>query len=189
MAEFVFIFLCIFIVPIVFWVGKIPLDYLPWTFYGIIVLVGIPLLISLPNAPFVPSNKARVDTMLKLAKLNKNKVAYELGCGDSRIIRSAAKKGLKKAVGYDVSLPLIWYGKVLSFFQKNPAKILYGNIWKQDYSDADVVFAYLLPVAMIRVEKEIWPQLKPGALFISNAFPMKGLKEDALEERVYVYVK
>jgi hypothetical protein len=189
MAEFIFLFFCIFVIPFIFWIGEIPLEYLYPVFYMIIIFISLPLFISLPSAPFVPSKKTHRDTMIQLAPINKNSVVYELGCGDSRIIRMASAKGAKKAIGYEVSLPLIWYGKFMCFIQKNMAQIQYGNIWKQDYRDADVLFLYLLPHTMKRVQKDIWSQLKAGACIISNTFAIKGLQETKKVDGVYLYVK
>ena len=189
MAEFIFLFFCIFIVPFIFWIGNIPLEYLYPVFYILILVISIPLFISLPSAPFVPSKKTHRETMMSLAKINKKSVVYELGCGNSCIIRMASAKGAKKAIGYEVSLPLIWYGKFMCFIQKNSAQIRYGNIWKQNYSDADILFLYLLPHTMKRIQKDIWSQLKPGACIISNTFAIKGLKEVKKIDGIYLYVK
>lgn len=141
------------------------------------------------TAPFVPSNRKKTQKMIELAELKPNFVVYELGCGDARIIRLAAAQGVKKAVGFDVSIPLIWYGKFLSLVLRNPAKIQWKNIWNQDYADADVIFCYLLPMAMARMEEEIWPQLKVGAKIISNSFILPHIKAEKNDDGVFVYTK
>lgn len=125
--------------------------------------------------------------MLKLAGLSDEDVAYDMGCGDGRLIFSASKRA-KKAIGYDLSIPLVLYGKVVSLFYPK-ANIHFGNIWKQDYKDADVIFCYLLPKAMKQFHKEVWPTLKPGTRVISNAFMIHELTPIKKEEKVYLYKK
>src|SRR3954468_6528625 len=56
----------------------------------------------LEEIPFVPTPVEVVDKMLELAQLKKGDVLYDLGCGDGRIVVTAAKKYGVKAVGFDV---------------------------------------------------------------------------------------
>ena len=147
------------------------------------------MLFTLPSAPFVPSKKSRRDLMIKLADLKSDDIVYELWCGDGRIIRQAARSWVKKAVGFEISIPLVYFCRLVSYFTKNPAKIKNANIWKQDYSEVDVILCYLLPVAMKKFKKEIWGNLKPWTRVISNAFSIPEEKEVKKEENVYLYVK
>lgn len=123
--------------------------------------------------------------MLKLAELSENDVVYDLGCGDGRLVFSASKLA-GRAHGYDLSIPLVLYGKLMSFFYPR-ANIAFGNIWKQNYDDATVIFCYLLPNAMKQFYKEVWPKLKPGTRVISNAFEIHKLKPTKKEDKVYLY--
>jgi SAM-dependent methyltransferase len=139
------------------------------------------------SGPFVPSARKRHRMMLKLAGLSKADIAYDLGCGDGRLVFSAAKHA-KKAIGYDLSVPLVLYGKFFSLFYPK-SSIRFGDIWKQDYGDANVIFCYLLPKSMKRFHRDIWPKLKKGTRVISNAFPIHSLKPSETEEKVYLYIK
>jgi len=123
--------------------------------------------------------------MLKLADLSDADVVYDLGCGDGRLVFSASKLA-GKAKGYDLSIPLVLYGKLISLFYPR-AEIRFGNIWKQNYDDATVIFCYLMPNAMTQFHKEVWPKLKKGTRVISNAFPIHELKPKQKEDKVYLY--
>jgi len=59
----------------------------------------------------------------------------------------------------------------------------------EDFTDTSVVFSYLLPVMMPKVRDHVWQKLPKGARFVSNAFPLTGIKEDRKENNVYLYVK
>lgn len=153
----------------------------------VITLMLIPgFYAAITSGPFVPSSRKRHQIMLKLADLQPTDIVYDLGCGDGRLVFCSAKS-VKKAIGYELSIPLYLFGKIRQLFSRKHAFIRYGNIWKQDYKDANVVFCYLLPKAMKQFYREIWPTLKPGTRVISNAFQIHEIKPVAQEEKVYLY--
>src|SRR4051794_26642136 len=55
-----------------------------------------------PDVIYVPTPQEVVDKMLEVAKVGKDDVVYDLGCGDGRIVCSAAKKYKCKAFGFDI---------------------------------------------------------------------------------------
>lgn len=155
---------------------------------GILAIFIFPgLYAAFTSGPFVPSARKRHKTMIKLAKIQPSDVVYDLGCGDGRLVFESAKYA-KKTVGYELSVPLILWGKLFGFVRRSKAKIRFGNIWKQDYRDADVLFCYLMPAAMKKFYRVVWPQLKPGARVISNAFRIHEIKPMKEEEKVYLYI-
>src|SRR5262249_44893849 len=57
---------------------------------------------------FVPTPQEFVDAMCKLAKVTKDDVVYDLGCGDGRMVITAVKKfGAKRGVGVDIDPDLV----------------------------------------------------------------------------------
>jgi len=156
-----------------------------WIVGFLAILIATGMYAAFTSGPFVPSARKRHRTMLKLADLSDSDIVYDLGCGDGRLVFSASKFA-KRAIGYDLSIPLVSYGKIASLFHPK-AQIRWGNIWKQDYSDATVIFCYLLPGSMKRFHKEVWPTLKPGTRVVSNAFEIHDLKPLKKEDKVYLY--
>ena len=150
----------------------------------ILILPGI--YAALTTGPFVPSSRKHHKAMLDLADLKPDDIVYDLGCGDGRLIFQSAPH-VKKATGYELSIPLVLFGKLKSLFASPKAQIRFGNIWKQNYKNADVIFCYLLPGAMKKFYKEVWPTLKPGTRVISNAFQIHDLKPVTQKEKVYLY--
>ncbi len=141
---------------------------------------------AITSGPFVPSSRKRHKKMLDLADLKSSDIVYDLGCGDGRLVFKAAPFA-KKVIGYELSIPLYLFGKIRQFFNPKNARIRFGNIWKQDYRDADVVFVYLLPKAMKQFYKDVWPTLKPGTRVVSNAFQIHEIKPLQKEGKVYLY--
>lgn len=141
---------------------------------------------AITSAPFVPSSRKRHKTMLALADLKSDDVVYDLGCGDGRLVFESAKH-VKKSIGYELSIPLVLFGKLRRFLSRSKADIRFGNMWKQNYQDADVIFCYLLPNAIKRFHQDIWPTLKPGTRVVSNAFQMHDVSPIKKEGKVYLY--
>ncbi|MBU1018110.1 hypothetical protein KKA33_03720 [Patescibacteria group bacterium] len=141
---------------------------------------------AITSGPFVPSSRKRHNAMLELADLKPSDIVYDMGCGDGRLVFRAARFA-KKVIGYELSIPLYLFGKFRQLFNPKNTHIRYGNIWKQDYKDADVIFVYLLPKAMKQFYKTVWPTLKPGTRVVSNAFQIHEIKPLQKEGKVYLY--
>ncbi len=124
---------------------------------------------AVSGAPFVPSGNDMVEIMMQLAGDLKNKRVYDLGCGDGRIVFSAAKKGAI-ATGVEISFPIFLLARLLQRLKKSDAQIIHASLWDVDLRNADVVFLYLLPAMMKRFEQEKYPTLKKGCIIISHGF-------------------
>ena len=128
------------------------------------------------GAPFVPTQMEQVNRMLKSANIKKGMRLYDLGSGDGRLVHKASKEYGAIAIGYEFS-PLVYiWSKFLSIFWRSEAKLRYGNFWKQNFKDADIIVCYLLPYSMKNMRTTLIPQLKPGAIIVSHAFQIEGLK-------------
>ncbi len=172
-------------VGLTFLFGNPKIDPL-WIFLPIVLLLIPGFYAAVISGPFVPSARKRTQAMLKLADIKPEDTAYDLGFGDGRLIFAAAKNA-KRAIGYELSIPLYLFGLLRKLVSRSKVSIRYGNIWKQDYRDADVVFCYLLPKAMVRFYKDVWPTLKPGTRVISNAFTIHEIKPIETDDKVYLY--
>ena len=53
-------------------------------------------------APYIPTPQDVVDRMLEVAQVTNKDTLYDLGCGDGRIVITAAKKFGAHGVGIDV---------------------------------------------------------------------------------------
>ena len=138
---------------------------------------------SFLDVPFVITPQDVVDKMLKLAKIKKDDLVYDLGCGDGRIPVTAAKKYRCKAVGYDLDPERV--KESLENVMKNGLEHLVTieqkDIFTLDLSEADVITLYLLPDLNVKLIPQL-EKLKPGARILSHNFDMKGVKPDKIVE-------
>ncbi len=132
-----------------------------------------------PDIFIVPTPQVVVDKMLELAEIKPGDIVYDLGCGDGRIVVTAAKKYGVHAIGVDIdpkrvqdSIENVRTNKV-----DHLVTIKQADIFELDFSDATVVMLYLLPELNVRLMPKL-AKLKPGARIVSNDFDMAGAKPD-----------
>jgi len=130
-----------------------------------------------PDVIFVPTPQEVVDKMLELADLQEGEVLYDLGCGDGRIVVTAAKKYGVRAKGFDIDPARVkeTQENIEKHGVQDLASVEQADIFELDLSEADVVTLYLLP----RLNVQLIPQLeklKPGTRIVSHDFDMKGVK-------------
>jgi SAM-dependent methyltransferase len=125
-------------------------------------------------APFIPTPDDVVDRMLTLAKVTRDDVVYDLGCGDGRIPIAAAKKYGAKGVGLDIDPALVELATSNAKAAGVEALVDFRvqNVLTADVSKATVVTLYLLSSSNERLRPMLLEQLKPGARIVSHAFSM-----------------
>ena len=123
-------------------------------------------------APYFPTPETVVDKMLQLGGLKAGEKMYDLGSGDGRIVILAARKFKAEAVGVelDASLVKLSTDKIRTLGLSATARVIEGDLLEQDYSSADLLTIYLLPVAIEKVTPILDKQLKKGARIVAHDF-------------------
>lgn len=134
-----------------------------------------------PDILYVPTPQDVVDKMLELAQVTKDDLVYDLGCGDGRIVVTAAKRYGCKAIGYDIDRKRV--RESLANVEKNNVghlvRIEHEDVFTLDLSKASVVTLYLLPELNVKLIPQL-EKLKPGSRIVSHDFDMKGVKPDKI---------
>lgn len=127
---------------------------------------------------YVPTPQKVVDKMLEVAKVTSSDVVYDLGCGDGRIVVTAAKKGAH-AIGFDIDPKRVEEarGHVKSAAVEGNAMIRRANVFSVDLQPATVVMLYLLPELNVRLIPQL-EKLRAGSRIVSHDFDMKGVTPD-----------
>ncbi|MFN7138300.1 MAG: SAM-dependent methyltransferase [Limisphaerales bacterium] len=143
-----------------------------------------------PDVIFVPTPQEAVDKMLEMAELKPGQKLYDLGCGDGRIVVTAAKKYGVRAVGIDIDPQRVKESRenVKKNNVGNLAEIRHADIFEVDFSDADVVTMYLLPSLNVKLIPQL-QKLKPGARIISYSFDMQGVEPTQVVNDPYTIYK
>jgi len=150
---------------------------------------------------WVPTPDDIVDEMSKLAKIGKNDIVYDLGCGDAvMLIRPIQKFGAKKGVGIDIDPKILEKAKenVKKAKVEDRVELRVGDILNvKDMSDASVVLLYIGDDLGERLSPVLQKTLKPGARIVSHRFrlgdwePTKSVTvkgEDGSEYALHLWV-
>jgi SAM-dependent methyltransferase len=126
-------------------------------------------------APYYPTPNTIVERMLNLGELKAGEKMFDLGSGDGRIVIMAAQKYRADATGVELDSDLVATSqeKLRQLGLKN-ARIIYGDILKQDYSSANLITVYLLPESNIKVRPILEAQLKKGTRIVAHDFEVGG---------------
>jgi SAM-dependent methyltransferase len=146
------------------------------------------------DVPYVPTPQPVVDEMLKLAAVTNGDVVYDLGCGDGRIVITAAKKYGARGVGVDIDQERVKEANAnaVQAGVTDRVKFVEQDLFKTDLKDASVVTLYLLPAVNLKLRPKLWSELKPGTRVVSHRFDMGDWKPEKTVEiegsKIYYWV-
>jgi len=127
-------------------------------------------------APYYPTPETIVERMLDLGGLKPGEKMFDLGSGDGRIVIMAAQKYHADSTGVELDSDLAQSSaaKLRQLGLQKNARIIYGDILKQDYSSANLITVYLLPESNIKVRPILDAQLKKGTRIVAHDFEVGG---------------
>lgn len=147
-------------------------------------------------APWFPTRKQDVLRALELAQLKNGQTIYDLGCGTGTVLIQAVKNYSVKAIGFERAWPLYLIcliRKKLGGFEDN-LKFKMGDFFKQDISQADIVYIFGMPSAIAnKLKPKMERELKSGTKIISYVFPVEGWRPEKIDLKtdrspIYLYI-
>ena len=132
------------------------------------------------DVPYVQTTDAAVQMMLKLADVKKTDIVYDLGCGDGRIVITAAKLYGARGVGIDIDPQRIREAKdnAKTAGVENLVRFEENDLFRADIHEATVVTLFLLSNVNLKLRPKLLQDLKPGTRIVSNTFDMGDWKPD-----------
>jgi ribosomal protein L11 methylase PrmA len=133
-----------------------------------------------PDVIYVPTPPEVVEAMLKVANVKAGDVVYDLGCGDGRIVVTAAQKYGARGIGIDIDPQRIKEANenVQKAGVGDRVKIMQADLFETNISEATVVTLYLLPSLNVKLMPKLMKELKPGTRIVSHAFDMGDWKPE-----------
>ena len=151
-------------------------------------------------APYYPTPETVVEKMLQLGGIKPGDHMFDLGSGDGRLVIAAAKKGADATgVEFDDALVKQSIEKIRNLGLSAKAHIIHGDLLKQDYSSADLLTVYLLPMSNDKVTPILEKQLKKGTRIVAHDFEFSAWKPVKVQDidddgegrahRLYLYIR
>lgn len=147
---------------------------------------------------FVATPQDVVERMLKMARVTKGDVVYDLGCGDGRIVVTAARRYGCRAVGCDLDPLRVEEARknVVKHRVAHLVTIEQQDVLHSDLQGASIVTLYLGTEINARLIRQL-EKLRPGVRIVSHDFPIGDLtpdrvvemtsREDGRRHRIYLW--
>ncbi len=165
---------------------------------GVLIIAGLVFAQSAApvtkDVPYVPTSQELVVKMLELGNVHKGDTLIDLGCGDGRIVITAAKQFGANGIGVDIDPERIKEANenARKAGVADRVKFVQGNLFDADIHNATIVTLYLLPNVNLKLRPKLQKDLKPGTRIVSHSFDMDDWKPDKEIEvngsRLYLWV-
>lgn len=159
----------------------------------LVMIIAVSMLWPLAiGAAYSPSSKKVVRKMLEMAEVHPEDLVYDLGSGDGRIVIEAAREYNARGVGVEADpLRVGWSRlKVMRMRLSSRVKILWGNLFHQNLSQATVVTLFLWGRTNENLKEKLQTELKPGTRVVSYVWKFEGwepVKTDR-KDQIYLYI-
>jgi 16S rRNA A1518/A1519 N6-dimethyltransferase RsmA/KsgA/DIM1 with predicted DNA glycosylase/AP lyase activity len=138
------------------------------------------------GAPFLPVLRRNVDSALDLADLRAGETLLDLGSGDGRMLRAAAKRGAF-AIGYEINPWLYIWSLIACWPWRKQITVHWRNFWVSEWPRAEVIFVFLITHHMARLERELELRLKQPTRVVSFAYRLPRRRPDRSNQQAALY--
>lgn len=158
------------------WWIAIPLAIIFFTF-ALIVFIG---------PPYLPTLRRQTEVALDLLDLKPGQTMLELGSGDGRVMRAAAKRGWN-VVGIELNPFLMLISYFVTLRYRDQVRIIWGGYFTVQWPEVQGIFAFMLPRSMPKLDRYITQRYRRPVRLASFAFKIPGRKTAATREGIFLY--
>jgi len=141
----------------------------------VVATLGLSFYSFFIGAPYVWTPKKALREIFAIAKIKPGDKFYDLGAGDGKTLIVTQKEFGAQALGFELSPIMYAVAKLNLFFSGDKkSKLYFRNFYKQNLSDADVIFCFLTIAAMAKLKPKLENELRPRTRVISYYFSIHG---------------
>lgn len=139
-----------------------------------LLLVGLAFTLlshAVLRVPYVPTPRRVAEAMVRMADLRGDEVVMDLGAGDGCVLRVAKRHhpGIQ-ALGCELVFTVWLFGWLRCLLTRSGVALRLRNALKEDVSRAGVLFLYLFPSLMEKLEEKFDRELHPGTRVVAHTF-------------------
>ena len=142
---------------------------------GLLILAAMVILPVFFGAPWHPLLPGTIRRILRFADVKPGETVCDLGCGEGRVLITAAKEFSARAIGVEIDPLKVALARFLARVNKVDVRIDRGNLFDFDPGSADVLYLYLTHQAMDKLFPDIIKKLKPTVRIVSYRFCLRGM--------------
>ncbi len=132
------------------------------------------------GVPFMSSDQKGVDIVLPTMELAPGSTICDLGCGKAQILIHAYKKYGCQGIGYELSIWPYILARINVWLARADVKIYFANFFQADLGQVDVIYCYLFPKIMERLEGKLKRELKSGVRMVSYVFKLPSINPEKI---------
>ena len=146
----------------------------------------------LTRVPFVPTYASDIKFIVDKVGITSKDNFYDLGSGNGKVVFLVEKLSGASVTGYELTWWTHLWAQIKKVFIRSRAHFKNQNFFKADLSGANIIYCYLYPPLMGRVEDKFKAEMKPGSLAVVRDFPFPNMPYQAKyylpkKHEIYVY--
>lgn len=140
------------------------------------------------GSPYAPTKRDPREAIFALAGAKPGELLVDLGSGNGGVLIAAADRGIR-ARGVEINPFWVWYARwrIRRRGLAHLAAVTRGDMFTYPIADADIIFMYLVPVAMARLAPRLRSEAAPGTRIIVNRFPLPGWIPVREQNEIFLY--
>jgi hypothetical protein len=150
--------------------------FLLWTMLLLFVVASAFIGFLRTRVPFVTTDEVDIAELVNRLPIAKKDIVYDLGSGDGRVVFWIERLSGAQVVGYELTAWTHMWAMARKFFGKYNAILRRKDFFSESWTGATIIYAYLYPPLMARVEEKFLAECVPGSTAVVRDFPFPNLK-------------
>lgn len=141
---------------------------------------------ALLGAPYLPVLKAEHEALLDLCEIEPGQTLLDLGSGDGRFLKAAAKRGYR-SIGYEINPFLYLISLIVTWPERKLVTIHLGDFWRISLPEVDAIYVFLIDRFMHRLGQKLEEEIKTPTTVISYVFAIPSKEPDLATKNAFSY--
>ncbi|MBW3538256.1 hypothetical protein KY386_02060 [Candidatus Parcubacteria bacterium] len=138
------------------------------------------------GAPYLPVLRRDVEALLDLAALKPGEHLIDLGSGDGKLLKAAARRGLR-ATGYEINPLLYLVSRLNCWRYRRLVTIHLADFWRVPWPPAEAIYVFLIGRYMAKLDRQMQRRLQRPTRVVSYVFEIPGRRPVASTKNAHCY--